>query len=169
MNVRYDLMSEHPGSMMGSYPAFHRARQPVPFAAQAAFGQVGEGLGVSMTGGKLRQDQPSRDSRYIRSPHRQLDVGIFRELLYPIDQSHPLLDKRAAIAGQVPQFPLGHRRHKASAQQAMLQEVGQPGGIFDIGLPPRDSLHMLGIDQLDLEHALQHVEDRFPVVARTLH
>jgi len=50
---------------MGFYPAFHRARQLVPFAAQGAFGQVGEGLGVSMTGGQHHKDHPSRDPHAI--------------------------------------------------------------------------------------------------------
>jgi hypothetical protein len=39
--LQYDPISEHPGSLMWFCPPFHRARQPVPFAAQATFGQEG--------------------------------------------------------------------------------------------------------------------------------
>ena len=58
-------------------------------------------------------------------------------------------------ARQVPQFPLGHRGDEAGAQQAMLQELGQPGGILDVRLAPGHGFDVLGIDQQHLARALR--------------
>ena len=92
-----------------------------------------------MTGEQGRQDRPPRDPHDLRGHRDQPAISIFQELLYTIDQGHPLLNTGVAIAGQVPQLPLGHRQNNAGAPQAMLQEFGQPSRIFDIGLAPRDN------------------------------
>ena len=51
----------------------------------------------------------------------------------------------------------------------MLQELGQPGGIFDVRVASRYRFDVLRIDQQDLKRPFEHVEDRFPIVAGTLH
>ena len=48
-------------------------------------------------------------------------------------------------------MPLGGWRDKTCSQQPMLEEIGDPFGIFDIGLAARHSFDMLSIDQQKLE------------------
>src|SRR5256885_13802907 len=44
-----------------------------------------------------------------------------------------------------------------------------PLAILDVGLPPRDLLDVLGVDQDDGESPFQEVEDRLPVDAGRFH
>jgi hypothetical protein len=66
-------------AMMRFHLAFQGLRQLVPFAAQAAFGQLGQGLGVRITREQRRQDRPPRDPHDIRGHRRERDVGVFQE------------------------------------------------------------------------------------------
>ncbi len=45
----------------------------------------------------------------------------------------------------------------------MAQQVGDPFAVFNVRLVARHRLHMLGVDQDNLERAFQHVEDRSPI------
>jgi len=56
----------------------------------------------------------------------QFDIRVFERLLDAIDQPGSIGCQTTAVARQVPQFPLGTRRHKACPQQTMLEQVGDP-------------------------------------------
>jgi hypothetical protein len=80
------------------------------------------------------------------------------------------LDQLLAVAGQVPQLADGRWRHEAAAQQPVLQQLRQPGGIGDVGLAAGQDLDVAGVDQQQLEPALlQHIPDRLPVLPGGLH
>jgi len=51
----------------------------------------------------------------------------------------------------------------------MFDQARNPGGVRNIGLPPRDVVHVRGIQQLHLQRVLQQVVDRFPVIPGRLH
>src|SRR5712691_7300943 len=51
----------------------------------------------------------------------------------------------------------------------MAQQVGDPLAVLDVRLMPRNRLHVLGVDQNDLEAAFQDVQDGSPINARTFH
>jgi len=46
----------------------------------------------------------------------QFDIGVFQGLLDAVDQAGAVSGQTAAVAGQISQFPLGTRRHKAGSQ-----------------------------------------------------
>ncbi len=55
-------------------------------------------------------------------------------------------DQAASVARQVPQ-PAEHGiRHEAAPQQPVLTELGQPGGVGDVGLAAPDIVGVAGID-----------------------
>jgi hypothetical protein len=79
------------------------------------------------------------------------------------------LDEPLAIPGQVAEFPDGRRGHEAAAQQAVLEQLCQPGGVADVGLTAGEDLDVAGVDQQQLEAPLlQHIPDRLPVLAGRL-
>jgi hypothetical protein len=51
----------------------------------------------------------------------------------------------------------------------MTQQIGEPLAIFDVGLMPRNGLHVLGVDQNDLHRAFQDIEDGPPKHSRRFH
>ena len=80
------------------------------------------------------------------------------------------LDQPLAVAGEIPQLADGRRRHEAAPQQPTLQQLSQPGGIADVGLAAGQEFDVAGVDQQQLQPAfLQHLPDRFPVLAGRLH
>ena len=56
-------------------------------------------------------------------------------------------DKLLAGAQQGTQLLRLGIRHKAAADQPVGQQIGQPGGVVDIGLAPRDVFDVPGIGQ----------------------
>jgi hypothetical protein len=55
-------------------------------------------------------------------------------------------------------------RDEAGLEQAVLKQVCQPLGVFDVGLPPGHGLDMAGVDNQELDAmALEQVVDRLPV------
>jgi hypothetical protein len=51
----------------------------------------------------------------------------------------------------------------------VAQEVGDPGGVPDIGFASGHGFDVLGVDDPDREERFQEVIDRFPKFSRTLH
>jgi hypothetical protein len=52
----------------------------------------------------------------------------------------------------------------------VLQQLGQPGSVGDVGLAAGQDLDVAGVDQQQVEPALlQHIPDRLPVLAGGLH
>jgi hypothetical protein len=78
--------------------------------------------------------------------------------------------KLLARAQQLAQFLDLLLRNKATADQAMSQQVGDPSRIADIGLTTRDIFDVSGIRQNQLEIAVtQNVPNRLPVNAGCFH
>jgi hypothetical protein len=50
------------------------------------------------------------------------------------------------------------RRHERRTQQPVLEQLGDPLGVLDVGLPPRDGLHVRGVEQPHVHDLLQPVE-----------
>ena len=97
--------------------------------AQLPFGHLGEHLGVAFAGDESVQHQPAGDAQHVRGDRVQLDPGVLEGLLDPLALGGVVLDQPLAVAGQVPQLPDRRRGHEAAAQQAVLQQLGQPLGV----------------------------------------
>jgi len=80
-----------------------------------------------------------------------------------------LLDQALAVAHDVAQLALRRWRHEAPAQQAELKELGEPLAVAHVRLAARHHLHMLRIDQGELEAPLQELVDGPPVDPGRLH
>jgi hypothetical protein len=66
------------------------------------------------------------------SNRSQFDVGIFERLLEAIDEPCAVGGQAARVAGQVWQFPQGPAGTKLAREPAVLEEVGNPLGVFEI-------------------------------------
>jgi hypothetical protein len=93
----------------------------------------------------------------------KLDVGVLQHLLEAVGDRGAVADQLGPLPGQVAQFADRPRRDEAGRQQAVLQKLGYPLGVLDVGLPPRHLLDVPGIDQQQLEAAFQEVIDRLPI------
>jgi hypothetical protein len=51
----------------------------------------------------------------------------------------------------------------------VLEQVGDPFGVLDIGFPPWNGLHMLGVAQQQFHLPFQHIPDAFPLHPGTFH
>ena len=111
-------------------------------APQPALGERGEDVGVTFAGDERlaasprpetpRMSEATEPSRMPASSRvlairwaSELWVWMSRFFFMPL-----------AVAGQVAHVADGGRRDEAAAQQAVLEELGQPGGVTHIGLAP---------------------------------
>jgi hypothetical protein len=100
----------------------------------------------------------------------ELDVGILQRLLKALDMAASFANKLLAGAQQAAQFLGLGIRHEAAADQPVGHQIGQPSGVIDIGLAPRDVLDVSGIGQHQGKIAVaQNVPNRLPVNAGRLH
>ena len=70
----------------------------------------------------------------IRDHRRQLDVGFLQHRLDALRMLHDLARQLLARARQVAQLLDRLRRHEARPDQAMRQQVGDPGRVVDVAL-----------------------------------
>jgi hypothetical protein len=100
----------------------------------------------------------------------ELDVGVLECLLQALDMAAALPHQLLAGAQQVAHLLGLLIRHKAAADQAMRQQIGQPGGVIHVGLAPRHVLDVCGVRQHQGEIAVaQDMPHRLPVDAGRLH
>jgi len=138
--------------------------------AQPAAGQLGQHPGVALAGDQGRQHRPAGDAQDVTGDRVQLDAGVLQGLLDPLALGAVGLDEPLAVAGEIPQLADRLGRHEAAPQQAMLQQLAQPGRIADIGLAAGQNLDVVGVDQQQRKPALlQHIPDGLPVLAGGLH
>jgi hypothetical protein len=64
--------------------------------------------------------------------------GVLQHLVQPLDLPTAFLDLGLAVAGKLAQLPDRAGRHEAGPDQAVLDQLGDPGGISHVGHPPRD-------------------------------
>ena len=138
-------------------------------AAHPPMGQLGHRGRVGLSLDQGRQDRPPRHAHDVRGHRGQLDVGPFQHPLHPVDLAAAFLHHLGAVARQIAQVALRHRRDEAGLQQAMAHQFGQPARIGLIRLAPRHLLDVGRVDQEDGEVAFQDVVDRFPVLTRAFH
>jgi hypothetical protein len=108
---------------------------------------------------------PCRLAQDIGGHIPQLDVGIFEDLLEPIDHARPIFDQTGAMPRECAQFALLDGWDEAGGEQAMLHQVGDPLRIAHIGLAPRHGLDVRRIDQQQGKVALEEVKNRSPIHA----
>ena len=100
----------------------------------------------------------------------ELDVSIFQRLLQSLDVAAFLADKLFAGAQQAPQHLRFGIWHEAAPDQAMGQEIGQPGRVVDVGFAARHVLDVPGVRQHQLKISVtEDMPDWLPVDARGFH
>src|SRR5215212_9658400 len=88
-----------------------------------------------------------------------------------MDVAAPLADELLAGAGEVAQRLHVGGRHEARADQAMREEIGEPGRVVHVRLAARHSLDVgrVGQGERALRLLAQHRPDRLPIHAGSLH
>ncbi len=94
--------------------------------------QVSQFLGVDFSFGERSQDHPPGLAEHISQHRTQLEVGFLQEFVQAIDQARALLVEGQTVARQVTQFPLRAQGNEAGFEKAMLQQLSDPLGIFDV-------------------------------------
>jgi hypothetical protein len=151
-------------------PASQRLAELGELAAQPALGQLGQHLGVALPGDQGGQHRPTRHAQDVGGDRVELDAGVLQGLLDALTLRGVGLDEPLAVTGQIPQLTDRGRGHEAAPQQPVFQQLGQPGGVADIGLAAGEDLDVAGVDQQQLEACpLEHVPDGLPVLAGGLH
>ena len=112
----------------------------------------------------------------IARPETPDDVGATLDSSVPAPaapcQPRPpgrVLDLGLAVAGQLAQLPDRPGRHEAGADQPVLDQLGDPGRVGHVGLPPRDVVQVGRVQQPALHLALEQLPDRLPVAPGRLH
>ena len=131
--------------------------------------QLGQRRRVVLAGDQRLDHGPARDAQHVGGDAGQLDVGVLQHLLDAVGHRGPVADQLGPLPRQVAQLADRRRRDEAGREQAVLEQLGDPLGVLDVGLAAGDLLDVLGVDQHHLEAALQQVEDRLPVDAGRFH
>jgi hypothetical protein len=121
---------------------------------------------VALPGDQGGQHVPARDPEDVGDHAGELHLGVFQQFLGALLLPGALLGQGAAVAGQVPQLPLGPGGDEAGPQHAALGELAQPDRIQLVGLGPAgDVLDVAGVDHPALDVVFEQVERRLPVRA----
>ncbi len=80
-----------------------------------------------------------------------------------------LLDEELAVPGEIAQFTNRGGWHKAGTDEAVLEELGDPDGVVDVGLAAGDLGDLRGVGQDTSARLLQDVEHRPPGDPGALH
>jgi len=133
-------------------------------------GERGQGVGIALAGDQSPDHGAAGQPDDVRDDRVELDVGILQRLLQALDMAASFANELLAGTQQAAQFLCLGIRHKAAADQPMGHQIGQPGGVVDIGLAPRNVLDVPGIDQHQGKIVVaQNVPNRLPVDAGRLH
>src|SRR5665647_3465908 len=155
--------------MVGEAPV-QRLAQLTQLPTQLPFRQIGQHLGVALTGDQRFEHRPPGDAHDVGGDRGELDARVLEQLLQPLDLPSPLPGQRGARPGQVAQRPDRRRWHERATDQAVRAELSQPRRIRDVGLAAGHVAGMAGVDEHQLPRAvLEHVVERLPVVAGGLH
>ena len=155
--------------MMALDSPVQRLSQLWQLFAQAPQGQICEHLGIRCPSHQSIEHRLTAFAQHITDHRRQLHIGCFEHFLHTINLLSPFLDQGLGIPGQVTQFTKRSGRNKAGAKQTVLQQIGDPFGVFDVRLAAWNGFQMLSIHQKHLQMAFQHVKDGFPVACRAFH
>lgn len=159
----------HEDGVVGVEASAQRLLQDRGFAAHASLGQVRQRRGVPLPVDQGGEHGPAGDADGAGGDRAEFDAGVFEDLLQPLHFAGAFLDDGLAVAGQVAQFPDRGRRDERRADQPVLDQLGDPLRVFDVGLASRDGLEVPGIEQPALQRVFEQVEHRFPVVPGRFH
>ena len=125
--------------------------------------QLGQLLGIALAGDQGFDHPSAGQAHHIGDDRVELDVGIFECLLQPLDMAAGLPHQLLAGAQQGAHLLGLLIRHKAAADQAVRQQIGQPSRVVHIGLAPGHVLDMRRVGQHEFEVAFEHVPHGLPV------
>ena len=97
------------------------------------------------------------------------DVGVLERFLDAEGVLRDLAHELLSGPGDVAQILNPSGRNEATTDQAMGEQIGDPGGVVDVGLAPRNVPNVLGVCEHELETAIEHMPDRLPVDTGGLH
>ena len=151
-------------AVMPGDAAAQRFAQRLGRRLDAAMRQLGQPLRIALAGDQGFDHLAAGQTHDVGDRRVELDVGVFQRLLQALDM--PAALPRQLLAGAP---PVAHLlglliRHKAAADQATGQQIGQPGGVVDVGLAPGHVLDVHRICQHQGEIGVaQDMPDRLPV------
>ena len=131
-------------------------------------------MGLQPTG-LTRGDQgfdhlAARQAHDVGDDRVELDACILKRLLQTLDMPAALPHQLLARGQQVAHLLGLLVRHKTAADQAMGQQIGEPGGVIYIGLAPRHIFDVRRVRQHQLKIAVaQDVPHRLPIDPGRLH
>jgi len=137
---------------------------------ELAHGQVRQHTRVTFPGDHRPQDRPPGPAGDVRCDDGQLDPCVLQHLLQTLRLAGAFPGDRGPGPGEVTQMPDRLGRDERGPDQPVRRQLGQPGGVRDIGLAAGQVLGVSGIDEHHLERpVLEHVVERLPVVTGRLH
>jgi hypothetical protein len=113
-----------------------RLLQPADLAAHRAAGQLRQHPRIPLTREQRVHHRPTADPEDVAGHDRQLDLGVFQQLLDPVLLPRAVGDQRDPVAGQVPQPPDRQRRHETGPDHLPLGDLAQPHRVQPVGLGP---------------------------------
>ena len=135
---RVDAVEHHAQQesvVIGEVPG-ERLLQDTHLGAHLLAGQVRERVRVALPGDEGGQHVPARGPEDVGDHRGEFHLGVFQQFLGALLLPGAFLDQGAAVAGQVPQLPLGPSGDEAGPQHAALGELGQPDRVeLVLGLP----------------------------------
>ena len=108
---------------------------------------LGEHLGIAHAVEDCADDLHSGRARDVSDDVVELDVHQHERLLHVLNVRRGVLNDALAMTKQRSQARHTVSRTKTAAQQAVLMQLLQPLCVVDVGLAPRDILHVASIDE----------------------
>ena len=115
---------------------------------ELAPGQVGEDLRVAFTGDERFDHRPCRHPEQVCRHRRQLDQGVFEQLLEALLVPGPFLDQLGPQSGVVPQRRISAGGTKLGRSMPRSQSLAShTASSLSVLGRPGDLLHVAGVDQ----------------------
>ncbi len=129
---------------------------------QTLLGQFGQFGWIAFPRHQGLQHRLSRFPHDVRGHRSQLDVGVLKRLVDPVDDPRLFARQLRPLSRQLTQLSLRAGWNEAAAQQSTLQQMCDPLRIGHIGFAAGDFFDMARIDQQQFEPSVQNVPDGFP-------
>ncbi|MCW2695315.1 MAG: hypothetical protein JWR62_400 [Modestobacter sp.] len=134
-----------------------------------ALGHFGEDLRITFAGDQRGQHRPGRDAGQARRHREQLDARVLQHEFQAGHLAGAVGHQLHPVAGRHLQPADVGRRHERRADQPVLEQLGDPLGVLDVGLGSLHRRDVRGVAEPDLQNFLQAVESRRPVRRGRLH
>jgi hypothetical protein len=131
--------------------------------------QIGEALGIRLTGDERGQDGAPACAQDVGDDTGELQVGVLERFLDPQGVPGDLTHQLFACPGEIAEFLDRRRRHETAANQPVCQQIRDPRRIIHVALASRDiaDVHRVGEDEREV--GFQHMPHRLPVDAGGFH